>query len=52
MIIKLSILIIKYHEIDKCMKNGNIRDSLFEDLREIIQKKFGSEEFTRIIDSL
>ena len=49
---KLSILIIKYHEIDKCMKNGNIRDSLFEDLREIIQKKFGSEEFTRIIDSL
>jgi len=49
---KLSILIIKYHEIDKCMKNGNIRDSLFEDLREIIQKKFGSEEFTRITDSL
>ena len=49
---KLSILIMEYHEIDKCMKNGNIRDSLFEDLREIIQKKFGSEEFTRIIDSL
>ena len=49
---KLSILIMEYHGIDRCMKNGKIRDSLFEDLRTIIEEKFGSKEFTQITDSL
>ena len=49
---KLSILIMEYHGIDRCMKNEKIRDSLYSSLRVIIENKFGWKEFTQITDSL